>query len=189
MAGALRVTGGRLVRRRLQVPRAADKGDVRPTTDRVREALFSSLAARGALDGARVLDLFAGSGALGIEALSRGAQAATFVERAREVIAVLRRNLRELGLEAEVLERDAARALGKLPDAAFDLVLADPPYARAIDEAWLTEVARVLAPGGLLVLERAARDQPPPALDGLPLSDERVYGSTKVFIYELEETE
>lgn len=184
MAGALRVTGGRLVRRRLAVPKAADQGDVRPTTDRVREALFSSLAARDAIADARVLDLFAGSGALGIEALSRGAARATFVERAHPVAQVLRENLRALELDGEVVERDAARALSQLPAAGFDLVLADPPYALAVDAGVMGELLRVLAPGGLLVLERAKKSDAPPELDGLPLTDQRVYGSTKVFIYE-----
>jgi 16S rRNA (guanine966-N2)-methyltransferase len=185
VAGTLRITGGRLARRRIAVPPAADRGAVRPTSDRVREALFSSLAARGVLDGARALDLFAGSGALGIEALSRGARDVVFVERAHPVARVLRDNLRSLDVErdARVVERDVASALADQPAGALDLVLADPPYAAELDEGFFAGVARALAPAGLLVLERDKRT-PTPTPDGLSLTDDRVYGSTRVMLFE-----
>lgn len=183
MAGELRVTGGRLVRRRFKVPDLADKGLVRPTSDRVREALFSSLGPH--LDGARVLDAFAGSGALGIEALSRGAARATFLEKDPRVARVLRDNLATLGLtdEAEVRVGDARRALATLDEGAFDLVLADPPYALALDEELLAGLARAVAEGGLLVLERDTRSQDP-VVPGLSLCRDRVYGSTRVSTWE-----
>ena len=121
----LRVTGGRLTGRRLRSLR----GGLRPTSDRVREALFARL---GALPGVRVLDLYAGTGALGIEALSRGARSAVFVEREGRTRAVLRGNLGDLGVDAvaRVVAGDAPRAVAALGrnGARFDLVLIDPPY-------------------------------------------------------------
>lgn len=189
MAGELRITGGRLARRRLRVPPAADRGLVRPTSDKVRAALFSALAAQPAvkLEGARVLDLFAGSGALGVEALSRGAAHALFVERDRATARVVEDNLRALGLAddgvgnaAEVRCSDAARVLAALPQGSVDLVLLDPPYAADV-EALLTGVLRVLAPDGAVVLERDRRsaDRLPA---GLSPTFDRVYGDTRVVV-------
>lgn len=130
----MRVIAGRFGGRRLAAPRGAA---TRPTADRVREALFSML---GSLDGASVLDLFAGTGALGIEALSRGAAQAVFVERDRLALSALRANLAALGLGAEggepqvqVRARDAVAALGGAIEQGetYDLVFLDPPYAQA----------------------------------------------------------
>ena len=124
----MRVIAGTWGGRRLQAP----PGDaVRPTSDRVREALFSILA--GHVPGARVLDLFAGSGALGIEALSRGAASATFVDSAPTALEALRANLGTLGAEAEVRRQDARRFLGGASADAreYDLVFLDPPYRLA----------------------------------------------------------
>jgi 16S rRNA (guanine966-N2)-methyltransferase len=183
MAGTLRITGGRLARRRMAVPEAADHGEVRPTSDRVREALFSSLEAGGDVADARVLDAFAGSGALGIEALSRGATEVVFIERSKRVGQVLAENLAALGLkgQTEVLLEDAPLALARLEPASFDLVLADPPYKLGLAEL-SASLARLLRPGGLLVLERDKRsdDVPPP---GLLLERDRVYGSTRVTLW------
>ena len=119
----LRITGGELGGRRIRVPR----GDVRPTTERVREAIFSIL---GDVAGARVLDLFCGSGALAIEALSRGAAEATLVDTRP---ATARRNLEALGLaeRARTVRSDAARFLRRAEASSFDLVLCDPPYRLA----------------------------------------------------------
>ncbi len=124
----MRVIAGRHGGRRLQAPAGEA---TRPTSDRVREALFSILGAR--VEGAHVLDLFAGSGALGIEALSRGAAAATFVDAAPDAVRVLRGNLAALGEEAEVVHGDALRWLRAAPRRArqYDLVFLDPPYRRA----------------------------------------------------------
>src|SRR5215208_7039866 len=120
----MRVIAGTYGGRRLQAPSGTD---TRPTADRVREALFSILGAR--VDGARVLDLFAGSGALGLEALSRGAAGVTFVERAPAALRVLRANLAALGADAEIVPSDALRWLGAASAASrqYDLVFLDPP--------------------------------------------------------------
>lgn len=181
MAGELRITGGALARRRITVPPAADRGTLRPTSDKVRAALMSALGAR--LEGARVLDAFAGSGALGIEALSRGALHATFVERDRRSATVLSDNIHTLGLEAraEVVIDDVKRALLRLPAGAFDVVLADPPYALGVDDL-MPQLARAASGDGVLVIERdrRARDATP---DGWQVLRDRLYGDTRVLMY------
>jgi 16S rRNA (guanine966-N2)-methyltransferase len=164
------------------VPRGAA---TRPTADRVRESLFARL---GALEGAAVLDLYAGTGALGIEALSRGAAGAVFVERARPAAAALEANLAELGLEAlaRVLRCDARAAIARLEreGGRFDLVLADPPYGASEVAEMLAGVAAasLLAPEGTLVLETSWR-HPPEDPRGLVRVDERRYGETLVVWY------
>lgn len=185
----MRVIAGALGGRRLRAPKGRD---VRPTADRVREALFSSLA--GTVVGAHVLDLYAGSGALGIEALSRGAGSATFVERSPAVAAVLRGNLAALGLSAPVATCPvAAYARGACPTAPtpdtlpapFDLVLADPPYDHDLAEllACLDALRRAgrLVGGATVVVERGRRgaDVLPPWLD---LRRRRAYGDS-VLLY------
>lgn len=178
-AQTLRVTGGNLGGRTLVAP--AGRG-VRPTTDRVREATFARL---GALGGVRVLDLYAGTGALGIEAISRGAASVVFVERARASLDALRRNLAALGLGqgARIVARDVAAAVADLGRAGerFDLVLLDPPYEAGEDERTLRAVvaARILAPGAVLVVERSRRHALAP-ISGLVLQDERRYGDSVV---------
>ena len=182
----MRVIAGRLGGRTLKAPRGRE---TRPTSDRVREALFSAL---GDVAGARVLDLYAGTGALGIEALSRGAARATFVESARPALAALRENLASLGLEgdARVVARSvtACASGGALPGP-FDLVLADPPYA-ALADVPPAVVALVgggaLAPGARVVVEHASRD-PAPTIAGLVPRPSRTYGDTAVTIYDREE--
>ncbi len=174
----LRVIGGSLSGRRFRAP----GGEVRPTSDRVREALFGRL---GSLEGARVLDLYAGSGALGIEAISRGAAEATFVEREARTLVVLRANLETLGIDpiASVAPGDVpavVRRLGRAKER-FDLVLVDPPYAS--DEPTRAFEAlvgsAVLFPGAMVVLERDRR-HPSPNVEGLSAADERRYGDTVV---------
>jgi 16S rRNA (guanine966-N2)-methyltransferase len=179
----VRVTGGRLAGRRFRAPRGAA---VRPTADRVRESLFASLPS---LEGARVLDLYAGSGALGIEALSRGAAHAVFVERARAAAACLEANLDALGLRgaSRVVRADVRATLGRLAREAgrFDLILADPPYGDPRLGAVLRALAaaELLAPEGTLVLETSWRHPPGDAL-GLGPVGERRYGETLVRFYE-----
>jgi 16S rRNA (guanine966-N2)-methyltransferase len=173
----VRIVAGAAKGRRLQAP----KGDeARPTADRVKEALFSSL--QPVVPGARVLDLYAGSGALGLEALSRGASQVTFVERANASLTALRRNIEVVGLPGTtVVADDAARALrGDLPAGPFDLVLADPPYRlpKAQLAELLADLVRHLAPGATVVVERAARDGGPPWPDELRPGDPRRYGDT-----------
>ncbi len=178
----MRVTGGRLAGRRLRVPRAG----VRPTADRVRESLFARL---GDLSGCRVLDLFAGSGALGIEALSRGAASALFVDRAAPSLAAVRANLASLGLEAVGrVRRGGVAAVLRRAGAAgerFELVLADPPYgpeeATRLVEAVAT--SGVLAPGAMLVVE-ASRRHPPGDVAGLVRIDERICGDALIVRFE-----
>ncbi|MDD9827647.1 MAG: 16S rRNA (guanine(966)-N(2))-methyltransferase RsmD [Deltaproteobacteria bacterium] len=184
----MRITGGSLRGRRI----AAPGGAVRPTAERVREALFGALAARGGIAGARALDLCAGSGALGIEALSRGAACALFVEKSARAAARLRANLAALDLTgaARVWQREALAALRQLAGqgARFELVLADPPYAKAQAAAGLAQrllaaAAPLLAPGGKLVLEAPHRAPPGPA-PGLAVVQERRYGDTLLLCYE-----
>jgi 16S rRNA (guanine966-N2)-methyltransferase len=175
----MRVIAGRYRGRRLQAP----PGDAtRPTSDRVREALFSVLGDR--VDGARVLDLFAGSGALGIEALSRGAAEATFVDSAPAAIRALRANLEALGAQAEVRRADARRFLGGASAAArqYDLVFLDPPYRLAgrLGSELTAALPAVLAPGAAVVAES---DRRAPLELGLPILDERRYGDTLIRIH------
>lgn len=170
----LRITGGELGGRRIRVPR----GGVRPTTDRVREAIFSIL---GDVAGARVLDLFCGSGALAIEALSRGAAEATLVDTRP---ATARRNLEALGLaeRARTVRSDAARFLRRAEASSFDLVLCDPPYRLADRLAGDLDplIRRALANGGRVMVETSP-DRPLPL--GLPLVTERGYGDTLIRIH------
>jgi 16S rRNA (guanine966-N2)-methyltransferase len=175
----MRVIAGNWGGRGLQAPR----GDAtRPTSDRVREALFSVLGAR--VEGARVLDLFAGSGALGLEALSRGAAEATFVDSAPAAIRAVRANLEALGGVAEVRRADARRYLGSASAAArqYDLVFLDPPYRLAgrLGSELTAALPAVLAPGAAVVAES---DRRAPLDLGLPLEDERRYGDTLIRIH------
>jgi len=187
----MRITGGTLRGRRIAAP-----GGARPTAARVREALFAALAARGGIAGARALDLCAGSGALGIEALSRGAACALFVEKSAQAAARLRANLAALDLTgaARVWQREALAALRQLAGqgARFELVLADPPYAKpakaqsaaaGLAQRLLAAAAPLLAPGGVLVLEAPHRAPPGPA-PGLAVVQERRYGDTLLLCYE-----
>ena len=151
------VAGGR----RLKVPRSG----VRPTGDRAREALFNSLGSLLELRGSTVLDLYAGSGALGLEALSRGASRVVFVESSPGVLPVLRENLAAVGLPGgRVVAGPVSGVLGGPPPARFDLVLADPPYATPDDEVVgvLQRLAEGtwLSPGAVVVVERSSRDRP-----------------------------
>jgi 16S rRNA (guanine966-N2)-methyltransferase len=173
----MRIVAGLAKGRRISAP----PGDeVRPTADRVREALFSSLQTR--LLDARVLDLYAGSGALGLEALSRGAAAATLVERDRRTLAVLRANIEVVGLDgAVVLPVDVAAALaGQPPGGPFDLVFADPPYRTSAAEVdrILEALVGHLAPGATVIVERARRDPAPAWPAVLQPTEPRVYGAT-----------
>jgi 16S rRNA (guanine966-N2)-methyltransferase len=175
----MRVIAGRWGGRRLQAP----PGDAtRPTSDRVREALFSVLGDR--VDGARVLDLFAGSGALGIEALSRGAAHATFVDSAPAAIRSLRANLSALGADAEVRRADARRFLGAASANGrhYDLVFLDPPYRLAgrLGGELAAALPAVLAPGAMVVTES---DRRAPLELELELIDERRYGDTLIRIH------
>ena len=177
----MRVVAGSARGRRISAPPGTE---TRPTTDRVREAVFNALGSLGAVDGAVVLDLFAGSGALGIEALSRGATSAHFVESDRRAAAVIEENLATLGLDDRgvVLRRAVEVALDDVP-APVDLVLADPPYAF---DAWaqlLADLAPRLADDGLVVVESDRSVALPPGWEKVR---ERTYGGTVVLFARLE---
>ena len=172
----MRVVAGRLGGRRLEAPKGRD---TRPTSDRVREALFSILGPR--VEGAHALDLFAGSGALGIEALSRGAASATFVDSDARATAVLRRNLQSFGLAEHVERRDALSYLERAT-ATFDLVFLDPPYSSAarLGASLSERLPAVLAPHSVIVTES---DKRAPLELLMPLADERVYRDTRIAIH------
>jgi 16S rRNA (guanine966-N2)-methyltransferase len=152
--------------------------ETRPTSDRVRENVFNIL---GPIEGASVLDLYAGSGAMGLEALSRGAVRAVFVEADRDAVRAIERNLDKLRLKATVLERDALAALAT-ERTKYDLVFVDPPYDMYPDlEPKLARyLPAVLADDGVVVLETGARTEPE-----LPLDERtsRTYGQTRVTVY------
>jgi 16S rRNA (guanine966-N2)-methyltransferase len=172
----VRIVAGEHKGRRLQTPRGAR---TRPTADRVREALFSMLTD---VSGARVLDLFAGSGALGIEALSRGATSAVFVERDTRAAAAIARNLEAIGVAAEVRREDVLGFLDRAHHATFDLVFVDPPYDSASRlAAPLSErLPALLSEDARIVTES---DKRMPLELSLPLLVERSYGDTRIAIH------
>lgn len=181
----MRIVGGTLSGRVLRAPPGAA---TRPTSEKVREAVFNILGRLlGPLEGAHVLDLFAGSGALGIEALSRGAAHVTFVDAGKPALAAVRANLRELDLDAraQVVAGDAVALAARLqPAAPWRLVFIDPPYrsdlaARAV----LALPPRNLAPGAVIVIEHDRHNQPPDPLGSLLRTDQRRYGDTMVSFY------
>jgi 16S rRNA (guanine966-N2)-methyltransferase len=178
----MRVIGGRLGGRTLKPPVSRA---IRPTSDRLRETIFDILNSRHPwrLEGARVLDLFAGSGALGIEALSRGAGFALFVDSAAEARALLRGNVEALALGGVTrIWRADATKLGKAPAAPpFDIAFLDPPYEQNLaDPALQSLVAgHWLAENALVIVEESAKT-PVVAPQGLAITDERVYGDAKL---------
>jgi 16S rRNA (guanine966-N2)-methyltransferase len=182
----MRITGGRWRSRALKAPKGTA---TRPTSDRVREALFSMLASDGLLDeddAPRVLDLYAGSGALAFEALSRGASDAVLVEHARDAVAVIRQNARDLGADRQihVFDVKVERALLKI-EGPFGVVFLDPPYADVKNPGFaaiLATAAARVAPGGALVLEHSSSDEPP-VIPALELDRSRRYGDTSLTLY------
>ncbi len=181
----MRVIAGAAKGRRLKGPRDHD-GRTRPTSDLVRGAIFSALASMDA-DLSRTLDLYAGSGALGIEALSRGGDWCDFVERDPGACAVIRENLRLTGFDdsARVICASAEKALDRL-EGPYTLVLADPPYAdgSAVELLDSISASSKIEPGRtVLVLEHAARDEPRGQLGGLALVRGLRHGDTAVSIY------
>ncbi|MFG1795557.1 16S rRNA (guanine(966)-N(2))-methyltransferase RsmD [Nocardia sp. NPDC049149] len=175
-----RIVAGTAGGRRLRVPPAG----TRPTSDRVREALFSALDARIDFDGIRVLDLYAGSGALGLEALSRGAAHALLVEADRKAAAVVRGNIADLGLPGAELRIGTVASVLALGGAGeFDLVLADPPYAvdtDAVQADLLALAAGWLHPGALVVIERSSRSPEIEWPEGYSATKPRKYGETRL---------
>jgi 16S rRNA (guanine966-N2)-methyltransferase len=180
----VRVIAGSFGGRRLRAPRGRV---TRPTTDRVREALFSML---GELEGEVVLDLFAGTGALAIEALSRGAQRAVFVERDGRALAALEANLADLGLgpaRAEVRRGDALRALRNARERGetYDLLFVDPPYSAAgvLGRELRVALPPLLAPGARVVVEGDRRLAAMPLAPAVEVELERRYGDTSITIH------
>ena len=163
---------------------------IRPTPDRVREALFSIIySRRGPLTGSRVLDLFAGTGALGIEALSRGADHAWFIDRTALAARTIHSNLQrcKLAERATVLSRDVWATLPILTASGpFALIFADPPYGQGAGPRLLEELhrCRLLAPDGLLVVETAASDPMPATASGFVALEQRRYGITILHLYQ-----
>lgn len=183
----MRITGGEYAGRVLAMP----KGEkIRPTRTQVRQALFNILGDR--VRGVRALDLFAGSGALGIESLSRGAAHATFVDRSGSCIRAIEENLRRLKVgSAAILHADSIRAIQNLADAneSFDLVLLDPPYEADFARKTLSALCRcaIVSRVGWVVAEHAKREALPPEFEGpaglLALQRIETYGDTAISFY------
>jgi 16S rRNA (guanine966-N2)-methyltransferase len=181
-----RIIAGTARGRRLEVPAGQA---TRPTSDRVREALFSRLQHEGLLDGARVLDLYAGSGARGLEAASRGAEHVLLVDSARAAVASARRNATTVATAGvEVRQAPVSVVLGTAPGSPYDVVFLDQPYplpeeelsavlSRLVDHEWL-------APDAVVVVERSHRSPEPAWPDGLVRFDERRYGETRLWLAE-----
>jgi len=179
----MRIVGGKFKGQSLAAPSGRD---TRPTSDRVREAIFNILAhgtAAVPLEGARVLDLFAGTGAMGLEALSRGAKFCQFVDDDVEARGIIRRNADALGVtgSCRIWRRDAARLGPSGPQPPFTLVFIDPPYGKALGDRALHSLVegRWLAPKAIAVLEESARAKIS-VPEELSIVDERTYGDTKV---------
>ena len=181
----MRIVGGEFRGRSLATPKS---DDIRPTTDRTRESLFNILshAYPQALDGTRVLDLFAGTGAVGLEALSRGARAALFVEQSVEGRGLLHTNIETLGVigRAKIFRRDATALGGVGTVEPFDFLFADPPYAKGLGERALDAASRGgwLIDGALAILEERA-DIQPAAVDGFDPLEARTFGDTRMHFY------
>jgi len=185
----VRIVGGKFRGRTIKAPKSQA---IRPTTDRIRESLFNVLEHNygECLEGARVLDLFAGTGALGMEALSRGARFALFVENSIEGRGLLRQNVETLSLQghSKIFRRDATR-LGDIDSIApFDLVFADPPYGKGMGEkAALSACAGGwLAPNALLVLEED-KESAPDIISGFQRIESRSWAGTTVVIFRREQ--
>ena len=180
----MRVIGGEFKGRKLSVTRGRL---IRPTSDRVREAIFDILGPTWTFR--RVLDLFAGTGSLGIEALSRGAEEAVFVEQGKGALTVLKENMKALGLQSRswVLPLPTKKGIAVLGERGevFDLIFMDPPYGKDVVGKTIEEIVRrgILAATGVIVAEHASRDRILPPL-GLELSQQRRYGDTTVSFFQ-----
>ncbi|MEE9231434.1 MAG: 16S rRNA (guanine(966)-N(2))-methyltransferase RsmD [Acidobacteriota bacterium] len=181
-SGSLRVIAGSAGGRRL---RSLPGLEVRPTLDRVKQAVFSSLGVE--LKGARFLDLFAGTGAVGIEALSRGARSVVFVDNSRRCCDVLRQNLEDCGLEgrARVIQSDWESALVELrhPGEPFDIAYVDPPYSRTGEAQILEAAAGLTTPNGCLLFEHLLRNAPPERVGDRVRGRTAPYGQTAITWY------
>ena len=180
-----RIIGGKASSLRIQTPGSK----TRPTSDRVREAWFSALAARSALSGAKVLDGFAGSGALGLEAASRGADSVVFVEKSAAAARVITTNIEALSLALgpepllRVVTSPLGSFLGKPPQQPYDLVFLDPPYELSTTEvnALLEAVVSHTAKDGLIMIERSSRSEAPTWPAGVESETPKKYGETTLY--------
>jgi len=181
----MRIISGSAGSRKIAVPTSV----ARPSTDRLREALYSILGSR--VGGARVLDLFSGSGALGLEAMSRGAESCEFIDESRESVAVVRKNIKSLNLgHTKVVGKDVFRFLDGVSKQGYDLVFADPPYLKHVsDRDYISELlaheklAGAMAEDALLVIEDFPGNQRSD-MNGWKLIDERRYGSCGILFYQ-----
>lgn len=184
----MRIVAGKFRGRRLEAP---ETSGIRPTADRVREALFSIIASR--VPGALVLDLFAGTGALGLEALSRGAIRAVFVDQGAEAVRIIRANVRRLGVsdQAEVLHGDVSRFARRLAErnACFDLLFMDPPYGKGYIEITMPLLGVLALPHALLIAEHPAKAVPPESCAEWHHVDTRTYGDSAISFYSQETTD
>lgn len=147
----MRITGGSLVRRRFRIPDLVNENVVRPTPDRVREAIFSIIKAY--LPNAQVLDIFAGSGSHGFESISRGALQVTFVEQNPDIAAVIKENIKSLGLseQCKIILKDARLFIAEQPLFKADVIFVDPPYSLVLDEEFFNKLALHLAHDGMAI--------------------------------------
>lgn len=171
----MKITGGKHNSRTLQYPKG-----IRPTSDKVREAVFGLLGGR--VEDATVLDLYAGSGALGLEALSRGARALTAVDSRASSLASIRKNALQLAEEVSLVGRDASRFVEACEDR-FTLIFADPPYEE-IDWNVIERAAKLLDVDGLLVVEYSARVLPPEQMEAAREIDRRRFGDTQISYFQ-----
>ena len=187
----MRIISGTSRGRLLRTPgKSAGKSEIRPTADRVKEALFSILGGR--LRGAKVLDLYAGTGALGLEALSRGAERAVFVDNGDAALELVKKNVELCGLSerSAIIRRDLTRGLaflqGVAPAGGFDLIFLDPPYRQGLVALLLSGLSELalLAPDGLVVAEEGAEVELAAVYPGLNLADHRRYGDTAIWFYQ-----
>lgn len=160
-----------------------DGMDVRPTTDRVKEGMFSAIQFE--IPGARVLDLFAGSGQLGIEALSRGAKQAVFVDQSPKSLAIVKENLKLTRFidRAEIYQQSAEQFLLRCPEQAFDMVFLDAPYRMQILERIIPDTAKILKPGGKIIAEHEIDCRLPEKILNLGLQKEYFYGKIVVSVF------
>ncbi len=174
----MRVIGGTFGGRRLETP---SDYSVRPTTDKVKEALFSSIQFE--IEGARVLDLFSGSGQLGIEALSRGAESAVFVDKSPQSVELTKRNLKKCGVEAIVVKGDSIAFLESCKEY-FDIAFLDPPYSVGLLEQALPLVSRRMNKSGVIAAECPIGEDLPETLEeGFRLVKQKKYGKLRLNYY------
>ncbi|MEI6805717.1 MAG: 16S rRNA (guanine(966)-N(2))-methyltransferase RsmD [Myxococcaceae bacterium] len=178
MAGSLRITGGALVRQHFAVPKEADSNLVRPASDRVREAIFSSLSTF--VQDATVLDLFSGSGAYVFESLSRGAKSAILIEKSPDTFGCIKANIQKLKLDAQckLIKDDALRFVQQAPQK-FDLIFVDPPYTLKLTESFWVDLKAWATPDSMIIFRcKSQADFICPV--GYEITRERTYGGTWV---------